>query len=92
MPGSPGFTVVPLGKRLLHPLHDSGEFKPVLRFDVKRKPIILKTRGANLEDKPLFRLMEHPGENCPDFRPAEQWFPVVDLGANFVPDTLLEFS
>jgi hypothetical protein len=34
--------------------------------------------------------MEHPVENRPDFRQAEQRFPVVDLGADFVPDTLLE--
>jgi hypothetical protein len=36
--------------------------------------------------------MEHPGENLPGFRDEEQRFPVVDLGADFVPDTLLEYS
>jgi hypothetical protein len=92
MPDPPGLPVVPLGKRLFQPLHDSGKFQPILRLDVKRKPIILKAQGAYLEDKPMFRLMEHPGENRPDFRPPEQRFPVVDLGADFVPDTLSEFS
>jgi hypothetical protein len=79
-----------LREGLLQPLHDSGKFQPVLGPDVKRKPVILKTQMANLEDKPKFRLMEHPVEKRPDFRPPEQRFPVVDLGADFVPDTLLE--
>jgi hypothetical protein len=92
MPDPSRLPVVPLRECLLQPLHDSGKFKPIFRLDIKRKPVILKARGADLEDKPMFRLMEHPVENHPDFRDAEQWFPVVDLGADFVPDTLSEFS
>jgi hypothetical protein len=92
MPNPSGLPVVPLREGLLQPLHDSGKFKPVPRLDVKRKPVTLKTQGTNLEDEPMFRFMEHPVENRPDFRPAKQRFPVVDLGADFVPDTLLEFS
>jgi hypothetical protein len=90
MPGPPGLPVVPLGEGLLQPLHYFGKLQPILRLDIKRKPIILKTQSPNLEDKPKFRLMEHLVEKRPDFRPPEQWFPVVDLGADFVPDTLLE--
>jgi hypothetical protein len=90
VPGPPGFPVVPLRKRLLQPLHDSGKLKRIPGLDVKREPVILKTQRTNLEDKPKFRLMEHPVEKRPDFGPAEQWFPVVDLGADFAPDTLLE--
>jgi hypothetical protein len=92
MPDPPRLPVVPFRKCLLQPLHDSGEFKPVPGLDVKRKPVILKTQMADLEDKPMFRLMKYPVENRPDFRPLEQWFPIVNLGADFVPDTLLEFS
>jgi hypothetical protein len=92
MPNPPGLPVVPLGKRLLQPLHDSGKLQPILRLDEKRQPIILKTQAANIEDEPKFRLMKHPVENLPDFRLPEQRFPVVDLGADFVPDTLLEYS
>jgi hypothetical protein len=36
--------------------------------------------------------MKHPVENLPDLGQAEQRFPVVDLSADFVPDTLLEYS
>jgi hypothetical protein len=85
MPDPPGLPVIPLRKRLLQPLHDSGELQPVLGLDVKRKPVILKAQAANLEDKPLFRLMEHPVENRPDFRPAEQRFPVVAWRAGSIP-------
>jgi hypothetical protein len=92
MPDPPGLPVVPLREGLLQPLHYFGEFQPVPGLDVKRKPIILKAQRANLEDKPMFRLTEHPGEKRPDFGPAEQRFPVVDLGADFVPDTLLKYS
>jgi hypothetical protein len=90
MPDPPGLPVVPLRESLLQPLHDSGKLQPILRLDIKREPIVLKTQAANLEDKPKFRLMELPGENRPGFGHEEQRFPVVDLGADFVPDTLLE--
>jgi hypothetical protein len=92
MPNPPGLPVVPLGKRLLQPLHDSGKFQPVLRLDVNPQLIILKTQAANLKDKPKFRLTEHPVENIPNLLFPEQRFPIVDLGADFVPNTLLEYS
>jgi hypothetical protein len=92
MPDPPRLPVVPLGECLFQPLHDGGKFKPILRLDIKRKPIILKAQMANLKDKPMFRFVEHPGEKRPDFGPAEQRFPVVNLGADFIPDTLLEYS
>jgi hypothetical protein len=78
-----------LRKRLFQPLHDSGELQPVLGLDVKRKPIIFKTQATNFEDKPALRFPKHLSENRPGLRPAEQRFPVVDAGADFVPDTLL---
>jgi hypothetical protein len=90
MPRPPGLPVVPLGKRLLYPLHYLRKLQPVLRPDVKRKPVTFKTQAADLEYKPKFRLMEYPEENVPGFRDEEQRFPVVDLGADFVPNTLLE--
>jgi hypothetical protein len=88
MPNPPGLPVVPLREGLFQPLHDSGKFQSILRPDIKREPVTLKTQGANLEDKPMFRLIKHLVEKRPDFGPAEQRFPVVDLGADFVPDTL----
>jgi hypothetical protein len=71
MPRPPRLPVVPLRKRLLQPLHDSGKFQPILRLDIKREPVILKTQTANLEDEPKFRLMEYLGKNIPDFRLPE---------------------
>jgi hypothetical protein len=61
-------------------------------FRIKLEQITLKTQALNLEGKPKFRFMEHPLKNLPGLIHAEQQFPVVDLGANFVPHTLFEFS
>jgi hypothetical protein len=38
----------------------------------------------------VFRLTEYLLKNLPGRIHAEQEFPVVDAGADFVPDTLLE--
>jgi hypothetical protein len=92
MPRPPRLPVVPLRERLLQPLHDSGKFQPILRPDIKRKPIILKTQAANLEEKPELRVTKHPVKNIPDLTLPKQGFPVVDLGADLVPNTLLEYS
>jgi hypothetical protein len=92
MPGPPRRTVVPLREGLLHPLHYIRKFQPVFRPDIKRKQITLKTQALNLEGKPAFRLKEHLFKNLPGRILAEQGFPVVDLGADFVPNTLLEYS
>jgi hypothetical protein len=64
--------------------------QPVLRPDIKLQQITLKTQALNFEGKPAFRLMEHLFKNLPGRILAEQEFPVVNLGADFVPDTLLE--
>jgi hypothetical protein len=90
MPGPSRSPVVPLGKGLLHPLHYIRQFQPVFRPDIKPEQITLKTQSPNLEGKPDFRLMEHPAKNRPGLFSPEQWFPVVDAGADFVPHTLLE--
>jgi hypothetical protein len=92
MPRPPRLPVVPFRKRLLQPLHDSGKFQPVLRPDIKPQLILFKTQAANLKDKPKFGLVKHPVENRPDLTFLEQGFPVVDLGADFIPHTLLEYS
>jgi hypothetical protein len=93
--------VVPLGEHLFQPLHDSRKFQPVRRFNVKRQPVIRKTQPANLENKPEFRLPEYPGEQYQGFigdRPrsagpqAEQRFPVVDAGMDFVTHPLFEYT
>jgi hypothetical protein len=61
-------------------------------FRIKLQQITLKTQALNPEGKPKFRLMEHLAKNLPGLILAEQEFPVVDLGLDFVPHTLLEFS
>jgi hypothetical protein len=81
-----------LREGLLQPLHYFGKLQPVLRPDIKREQIALKTPPPNLEGKPKFRLMEHLFKNLPGRILAEQGFPVVDLGADFVPYTLLEYT
>jgi hypothetical protein len=81
-----------LREGLLHPLHYFRKLEPVLRLDIKRKHIALKTPSPNLEDKPQLRFPKHLVKNLPGLILAEQRFPVVDLGADLVPYTLLEFS
>jgi hypothetical protein len=92
MPDPPGFRVVPLGEYLLHPLHDVRQFKPVLRPDVKREPVILKTELPNLEDKPKHSLIEHlcKDRQCPVA--AKEGFPVIDPGTDFVPHSLSKYT
>jgi hypothetical protein len=92
VPRPPHRTVVPLREGLLHPLHYVGKLEPIFRLDIKREQIALKTQALNLEGKPKFRLVEHLLKNLPGRILAKQGFPVVDLGADFVPHTLLEFS
>jgi hypothetical protein len=92
VPDPPGPSVIPLGEGLLHPLHYFRELQPVFRLDIKRKQIALKTPSPNLEDKPQLRFPKHLVKNLPGLLLLEQRFPVVDLGADFVPHTLLEFS
>jgi hypothetical protein len=90
VPGPSRRAVVPLGKRLLHPLHYFGKLQPVLRPDIKRKQIALKTPPLNLEDKPEFRLMKHPVKNrqglfLPEQRSAIS-YPTTDFSKkNLIP-------
>jgi hypothetical protein len=92
VPGSPGRHVIPLGEYLLHPLHDFRQLKPVFRLDIKHKPVLLDPQTANRETKPKHGLLEHPGENGQGFGAAEEGFPVVDTGTDFVPHILSEFT
>jgi hypothetical protein len=85
MPDPPRLAVVPLGKHLFQPLHDSGKFKPVRRLDIKAQPVIRKTKRADLENEPKPRLTKDPGKKRQSRRVPEQRFPVVDTGTDFVP-------
>jgi hypothetical protein len=90
MPFPPLGTVVPLGKYLFQPFHNSRKFQALCRLDIKLKPIIPKTQPPNLENKAHSRLMEdlckHP--QCP--MAAEEGFPIVDTGMDFIPYPLFE--
>jgi hypothetical protein len=81
-----------LREGLLHPLHYIRKLQPVCRLDIKREQIALKTPPANLEDKPELRFPKHLVKNLPGRILAKQGFPVVDLGADFVPYTLFEYT
>jgi hypothetical protein len=81
-----------LREGLLHPLHYFGKLEPVFRLDIKREQIALKAPPPNLEDEPKSRLIKHPVKNLPGRILTEQGFPIVDLGADLVPYTLLEYS
>jgi hypothetical protein len=83
--------VVPLGEHLFQPLLDSRKFQPIRRLDIKRQPVIDKTQSPNFEDKPEFRLTEHPGKQRQGFAATEQRFPVVDAGTDFVPHPLFQY-
>jgi hypothetical protein len=88
MPHPPRRRVVPLGKYLLHPLHNPRQFKPIRRPDIKPQPVILNSQPANLEGKPQHGLPENPGEHPQHFGAAEKGFAVVNTGADFVPHPL----
>jgi hypothetical protein len=92
VPGPSHRTVVPLREGLLHPLHYIRQLQPVLRPDIKPEQITFKTQSPNLKGKPVFRLTEYLFKNLPGRILAEQGFPVVYLGLDFVPHTLLEYS
>jgi hypothetical protein len=92
MPDPPFRRIVPLRKYLLHPLHDVRQFQPVLRLDVKRKPVILKMQMANPEDEPKHGLAEDLFEDPQRPVAAEEGFPVIDAGADFVPHSLSKYT
>jgi hypothetical protein len=84
--------VVPQGKGLLQPLHDRRQLKPIRGFDIKRQPVVGKTQPANREGKPAFRLPEYLVKQRQGVTPAEQGFPVVYPGADFVPHPVFQFT
>jgi hypothetical protein len=84
--------VYPLGEHLFQPLHDLRQFQPLDGLDVKPQPVILKAQAANREPKPEPRLVKHPGKDGQGRTAAEKGFPVVDPGADFVPDMLSQYT
>jgi hypothetical protein len=88
VPAPPGQRVVPLGKHLLHPLHNSRQLKPVLGLDVKANPVSLNTEAPDLEGEAEHGFPEHPVEKGGAFWLAKEGLPVVDAGAHFIPNTL----
>jgi hypothetical protein len=72
--------------------YDFRQFKPLNRLDVKPRPVILKPQAADREPKPEPRLPEHPGKNGQGRTATEEGFPVVDPGADFVPDILSQYT
>jgi hypothetical protein len=92
MPYPPIYPVVPLSKYLLQPLHDRRQRQPIRRLNVERQPIVYNMQPANLKGKPKRGLLEHPGKQGHGLTPAEQGFPVVDLGTDFVPHPLFQYT
>jgi hypothetical protein len=90
MPYPPCLPVKPLRKYLLQPLHNLRQLKPLLGLYEKRKSVILKLQGAEVEGEAFFRLAEYAGEKEEGISPVEQGLAVVDAGAYPVPDTLLK--
>jgi hypothetical protein len=88
MPASPGQSVVPLGKHLLHLLHNSRKRKPVFGLDVKANPVSLNAEAPDLEGETQHGFPEHPVEKGGGPRRSEDGLPVINAGAHFIPDTL----
>jgi hypothetical protein len=88
MPSTPVRLIVPLRKSLFQPLHNSGKFSSFLRFYVKLKPVFPKKQSANLEIKLKGGLIQHGFKYSYCVGAAEQRFPVVDAGTDFVPYVL----
>jgi hypothetical protein len=91
VPDPPVIPVVPLGKGLLQPLHYRREFQAVRGLYIKGQPVVGKPQPANREDKPKGGLTEHPVKQGQGMTPAEQGFPVVDPGTDFVPHPLFQY-
>jgi hypothetical protein len=92
MPAPPRQRVVPPGKHLLHPLHDPGQRKPVLGPDIKANPAGLNTEAPDLEGETEHGFPEDLVKKGGGFWPAEEGFPVVDIGARFIPDVPGKFT
>jgi hypothetical protein len=81
-----------LREYLLHPLYNLRQFKPVRGLDIKDEPVILDPHLSNGEDKPVHGFPEDPGEDSQGIGTAEEGFAVVDVGTDFVPDMVSEYS
>jgi hypothetical protein len=92
VPRPPGQRVVPLGEGLFQPLHDNRKLQPVLRLDVEPKLIRPKLEAPGLESEAERSFPKNPGKESGGPGQAENLLPVVDLGANFIPNALSEFS
>jgi hypothetical protein len=88
VPYPSGHPVIPFRKGLFDPLHNGRKLHPVLRFDVKGEPIILKAQGADCEHEPELRLPEHLVKKSQGPGMTEQRFPIVDTGADCIPRVL----
>jgi hypothetical protein len=77
---------------LPYPLHDVRQFQPVLRLDLKRQPVVLKAQVPNREGKAKHCLTEHLREDRRGIGAAEEGFPVVDTGTDFVPYALSKYT
>ena len=89
---SSGQSVVPLGEGLLQPLHNLRQIHPVLRLNVEPKLVGAKIKAPNLESKAESGFLKNPGKESGGLWQAEDALPVVDFGANFIPNALSEFS
>jgi hypothetical protein len=92
MPDPPFRRVVALCEYLFHPFHDVRQFQPLFRLDVKREPVILKMQPANSEDEPAHGLAEDLFEDPQRPAAAEEGFPVIDTGTDFVPHFLSKYT
>jgi hypothetical protein len=92
MPRPPCQRVVPLGEGLFQPLHDGRKLQPIFRFDVEPKLVRFKMEAPDLESEAERGFPKNPGKESGGLGQAEDLLPVVNLGSNFVPDPLSEFS
>jgi hypothetical protein len=92
MPRPPCQRVVPLGEGLFQPLHDNRKLQPVIRLDVEPKLVRAKLEAPDLKSEAEHGFPENPGKKSGGPGQAEDLLPVVDLGVNFVPNVLSEFS
>jgi hypothetical protein len=73
---------------LLHLLHNSRKRKPILGLDVKANPVSLNAEASDLEGETEHGFPEHPVEKGDGPGLAEEGLPVVDVGANLIPNAL----
>jgi hypothetical protein len=81
--------VTPHREGLLHPLQNIRQLKPIRRPDIKHKPFIGEPQPRNFEDKPPLGLLKYPAKQRQGLPEPEQWLPVINRRADFIPHTLL---